>query len=160
MSYLRRRFKKKKRHHYNVESTSCLKRCWNQVEIALQLRWNQGEIMTLKQISYETFYQRRFNVSLPFFNVVSTLKQRRCACWEELKEIAEKDLSGKRGKISISARGFIREWWPDQVVIMLLSISSLVRSSQTCFIQTVSLISDQGSYNMKALPHYHLQFLA
>ena len=43
---------------------------------------------------------------------------------------------------------------------MLLSISSLVRSSQTCFIQTVSLISDQGSYNMTALPHDHPQFLA
>ena len=73
-----------------------------------------------------------------------------------LKETAGKDLSGKRGKMSISARGFIREWWPDQVVKLLLSISSLVRSSQTCFIQTVYLISDQGSYNMKALPHYHI----
>ena len=30
--------------------------------------------MTLKQFSYETFFQHRFNVSLPFFNVVSTLK--------------------------------------------------------------------------------------
>ena len=38
--------------------------------------------MTLKQISYEIFFQRRFNVSLLFFNVVSTLKQRRCACRE------------------------------------------------------------------------------
>ena len=38
--------------------------------------------MTLKQISYHfIFFQRRFNVSLLFFNVVSTLKQRRCACW-------------------------------------------------------------------------------
>ena len=46
---------------YNVVSTSCLKRCWNQVEIALQLRWNHVEIMTLKQISFENF-----------FNVVST----------------------------------------------------------------------------------------
>ena len=37
--------------------------------------------MALKQILYETFFQRRFNVSLLFFNVVSTLKQGRCACW-------------------------------------------------------------------------------
>ena len=81
-SYFRRHFNKKKRIHYNVVPTSCLKRCWNQVEIPLQLRWNHVEIMTLKQISYETFFQRRFDVSLLFFNVVSTLKQRRCACWE------------------------------------------------------------------------------
>ena len=37
--------------------------------------------MTLKQILFETFFQRRFNVGLLFFNVLSTLKQRRCACW-------------------------------------------------------------------------------
>ena len=43
---------------YNVVSTSCLKRCLNQVEIALQLRWNHVEIM-------------KFHLK-PFFNVVST----------------------------------------------------------------------------------------
>ena len=93
MSHLRRItdvvLTKKKRHHYIVVSTSCLKRCWHQVEIALQLRWNYVEIMTLKQISYETFSQRRFNVSLLFFNVVSTLKQRRCACWEGYTKVWE-----------------------------------------------------------------------
>ena len=41
--------------------------------------------MTLKQISFETFFQRRFNVSLLFFNVVPMLKQRRCACWDSPK---------------------------------------------------------------------------
>ena len=48
-----------RKNHYNVVLTSCLKRCWNQVEIALQLRWNHVEIMTLKHMK-------------PFFNVVST----------------------------------------------------------------------------------------
>ena len=40
--------------------------------------------MTLKQISYETFFQPRLNVSLLFFNIVSTLKQRRCDCLGDL----------------------------------------------------------------------------
>ena len=40
--------------------------------------------MTLKQFSYGTFFQRRLNVGLPFFDVVSTLKQSRCACWVTL----------------------------------------------------------------------------
>ena len=55
-----------------------LKSGWNRVAIALKSRWNYD---VEKQISYETFFQRRFNVSLPFFNVVSKLKQRRYACW-------------------------------------------------------------------------------
>ena len=38
--------------------------------------------MTLKQFSYETFFQRSFAVILPFFNFISTLKQHRCAHWE------------------------------------------------------------------------------
>ena len=59
------------------------------------------------------------------------LSKLRTLLHQGLKEIAGKDLSAKRCKMSISAWGFIREWWPDQVVIMLLSISSLVRSSQT-----------------------------
>ena len=70
ISYFWLRFNKNKRHHYNVVSTSSFKRCWNHVEI-----------MTLIHFSYETFFQRRFNVILPFFNIVTTLKQR-CACWK------------------------------------------------------------------------------
>ena len=69
LTSIQRCIDQEKQHHYNIVSTSCFKRCWNQVEIALQLRWNLVEIMMLKQISYEIFFQRRFNVSLLFFNV-------------------------------------------------------------------------------------------
>ena len=56
-----------------------LKSGWNRVAIGLKSRCNYD----VEQISYETFFQRRFNVSLLFFNVVSALKQlRRCACWD------------------------------------------------------------------------------
>ena len=47
--------------------------------------------MMLKQISYETFFQRRFNVSLLFFNVVSTLKQRvECLTFDIIAQQAQR----------------------------------------------------------------------
>ena len=120
--------------------------------------------MTLKQISYETFFQRRFNVSLLFFNVVSTLKQRHCACWgvprntvtEQIYHITRRNLSLFSAPIFFSRGGHGRRTFlMDSLIAMELPFLPSVRPMRKCRVgkQNFTQVLPWANYSA-AFPRY------